>query len=211
MWYLQSAYIRWTLPIGWPSNREQLGRRRVIDVGGGHQDRQQQTHAVHHDMAFPAVDVLGVVATPLLAAAGRVDRLAVNAGRGTGVVRLLHRPHLAAEDVVDPVQGPIPPPLVEVAPDGALGREVDGQVAPLAAGANEIEDGIQDIPQVGLAGPPTAGLGRDVWLDQGPVGISEVTGVRVRSHTTTTSATDQLFPLWDSLSSSSFALLRGGL
>jgi hypothetical protein len=28
--------------------------------------RQQQTHAVHHDVAFPTIDVLGVVASALL-------------------------------------------------------------------------------------------------------------------------------------------------
>jgi hypothetical protein len=56
------------------------------------------------------------------------------------------------EPVVDPVQRPIVTPLVEVEPDGAPGWEVEGQVAPLAAGAEEIQDGVEYVAQVGLAG-----------------------------------------------------------
>jgi hypothetical protein len=53
---------------------------------------------------------------------------------------------LTAVSVVDPVQRPVATPLVEVAPDGALGREVHGQLPPLAAGAEDREDGVEDVP-----------------------------------------------------------------
>ena len=88
---------------------------------------------------------------------------------------------LRAEQVVDGVEGAVVPPLVEVPPDGALGREVLGQVAPLAAGAQDVEDGIDDVPQVGLAGPP-AGVDGDVRLDQRPLLVGHVAGVGLRSH-----------------------------
>src|SRR5512142_3502416 len=103
-------------------------------------------------MALAAVDVLGVVAASLLAPGGRVDRLTVDARRGAGVVGLLRRAGLAAEQVMDPVQSAVPTPLVEVAPDGALGREIGRQISPLAAGAEDVEDGVLDIPHVRLAG-----------------------------------------------------------
>ena len=74
------------------------------------------------------------------------------------------------------VEGAVVPPLVEVAPDGALGREVLGQVAPLAAGAQDVEDGIDDVAQVGLAGP-AAGVDGDVRLDQGPLRVGHVAGI----------------------------------
>ena len=90
-------------------------------------------------------------------------------------------------------------PLVEVAPDGALGREVVGQVPPLAAGAEDVEDGVEDVPHVGLAGPSAAGLGRDVRLDQGPLGVGDVAGVVVRSHPIPTTHSPLMFPLWDRL------------
>ena len=100
---------------------------------------------------------------------------------------------------MDPVQRPIPTPLVEVAPDGALGREIDGQIAPLAAGAEDVEDGVEDVPHVCLAGPTAAGFGRHVGLDQGPLRVGDVAGVMVHSHTNTTLVTPRLFSLWDRL------------
>ena len=83
---------------------------------------------------------------------------------------------------MDGVEGAVVPPLVEVAPDGALGREVLGQVTPLAAGAQDVEDGIDDVAQVGLAGP-AAGVDGQVRLDQGPLRVGDVAGVGLRSHT----------------------------
>ena len=73
------------------------------------------------------------------------------------------------------------PPLVEVAPDGTFGREVLGQVAPLAAGSQEVEDGIDDIPQVRLAWPP-ARVDGEVRLDQRPLLVGDITRVGLGSH-----------------------------
>jgi len=44
-----------------------LGGLRVVDVRCGHQHRQQHPHAVHVDVAIAAIDVLMLVAPPLLA------------------------------------------------------------------------------------------------------------------------------------------------
>ena len=179
---------------------EQLGRRfGVVHIGGRDQHGQQQPHPVDHEMALPAVHVLGVVPAPLRAAGGGVDRLAIDARGGAAVVGLLGRADLAAEPVVDLVQGPVMPPLVEVPPDRALGREVVGEIAPLAAGAEEVEDGIDDIPQVGRAGPTAAGFGRDVRLDQSPLGVGQVAGKMEASQGITTTVSPRLFTLMDSL------------
>jgi hypothetical protein len=158
---------------------EQFGRRPgIVHVGGRHQDAQQQSHAVDHDVALPAVDVLGVVATPLFAAGGGVDRLAVDARGGAGMVGLLRRADFTAERVVDRVQRAVVPPLIEVSPDGALGREILGEVAPLAAGAKDVEDGVNDVPRVSLAGS-ASGVNRDMRLDQAPLLVGDVAGVVV--------------------------------
>ena len=90
------------------------------------------------------------------------------------MVGLPRHADLAAEPVADPVQRPVATPPVEVAPDGALGREVDGQVTLMASGAEDIQDGVEDVLHIRLAGPPAAGFGRDVGLDQGPLGVGEV-------------------------------------
>src|SRR5208337_355331 len=130
---------------------------------------------------------------------GRVDRLTVDARRRSGVVGLLHRADLAAKEVVELLQGPVSSPLVEVTPDGALGWEVHGQIAPLAAGAEDAKDGVEDVPYVGLAGPSAGVDRRDVRLDQGPLCVGDVAGIMVRSHPISTSLEPLLFPLWDRL------------
>ena len=72
------------------------------------------------------------------------------------MIGLLGGPDLAAERVVDAIQGPVAAPCVEAA-TGVLGREVAGEIAPLAASAEDIEDGIDDVADVGLARPAAAG------------------------------------------------------
>jgi hypothetical protein len=135
-------------------------------------------------VSLPPFDVLGVVAASLFAARGRVDRLAIDARRGARAVGLPGRADLAAEQVVELIEGAVAAPLVEVPPDGALGREVDGQVASLASGAEDVED---DVAHVGRSGPTAGSGGREVRLDQGPLLVAEVAGVVVGSHPLPTS------------------------
>ena len=132
-------------------------------------------------MAFPTIDVLGIVAAPMFATGSRIDRLAVYARGGAGMVGFLLRASLAAEQVVNHVQGSIMTPLVEVTPDRALGREVDREIPPLAAGAKDVEHRVDDIPHIGFSGSPAGGDG-NVWLDQSPLRISDVAGIVVYSH-----------------------------
>ena len=82
---------------------------------------------------------------------------------------------------MEDVEGAVLPPLVEVAPDGALGREIRRQVAPLAAGLGDVEDGVADVMQVGLAGL-AAGVDRQVALDRSSLFVGDVAGVGCRSH-----------------------------
>jgi hypothetical protein len=110
------------------------------------------------------------------------------------LVGLLRRADLAAEQVVDSVQGAVVLPLVELPPDGALGREVLGEIPPLTARAKDGEDGVDDIPPVGRAGT-SAGVNGDVGLDQGPLRVGDVAGVMLRSHSTFYAS----HPLWDRL------------
>jgi len=85
-----------------------------------------------------------------------------------GVVRLLLRPAFAAKGVVDAVELPVRPPLVEASPDRATRREAFGRVSPPAAGAQHVEDGVEDLANVRLARPPAKVRG-DEGLDQGPL------------------------------------------
>lgn len=95
---------------------------------------------------------------------------------------------------MDVFQGAVVPPLVEIPPDGALGREVLGQVSPLAPSPEEVQDGIHDIPKVRRPRPP-ARVYRQERLDQCPLGVREVTRVVMGSHTPFYPPRP---PLWDS-------------
>ncbi len=99
---------------------------------------------------------------------------------------------------MNPVQGTVPAPPVEVPQNGAPGRQVDRQVSPLAAGAEDVEDGIYYVPHVRLSGPSPGRGGREVRLDQGPLHVGDVAGVVVRPHTPSTPLDAPMFPFWDS-------------
>jgi len=91
---------------------------------------------------------------------------------------------LGAEEGVDPVEGAVATPLVEVAPDGASWREVLGEVPPLAAGPQEVEDGIDDVAEGGLAGRPRPG-NRQWRLEQRPLAsVSRWVGLCSHTHST---------------------------
>src|SRR5262249_1166975 len=136
---------------------------------------------IHGDVPLAALDLLVHVGPALLAAFAGGDRLAVDAAGAGGRLALLLAADLLPQRVVDLLQGAVVPPLVEVAPDGALGREVLGQVAPLAAGPHDVEDGVEHVAHRGRAGP-AAGVHRDQGLDQGPLLIGQVAGVSLCPH-----------------------------
>ena len=97
------------------------------------------------------------------------------------MVRLLGGVDLASMQITDRVQDAVVAPLVEVAPDGALGREIPGQIPPMAAHAEDGEDGIDDVTRVGLARSP-AGVNGDMRWEQSPLRVGDVAGRMVRAH-----------------------------
>src|SRR5262249_21898350 len=112
---------------------------------------------------------------------GGRDRLAVDAaGAGRPPPPLLE-PDQLAQGVVDLLQGAVVTPFVEVAPDGGLGREVLGQVTPLAAGAQKVEDRVHHVTQ-GRLTRSAARVDRDQRLDQGPLLVAHIAGVLIGSH-----------------------------
>lgn len=58
--------------------------------------------------------------------------------------------NLVAQGVVNCLKRAIVPPLVEVAPDRALGRKILGQEPPLATGPQDVKDGIDDLSRIGV-------------------------------------------------------------
>src|SRR5262249_34516005 len=84
--------------------------------------------------------------------------------------------------IVEGPPGPVGGPADEVVIDGPPAREVVRQGPPGAAVAVTVEDRIEDVPEVGLAGPPQVRGGREQRLEDVPLGIGQVTRIGFGSH-----------------------------
>jgi hypothetical protein len=84
---------------------------------------------------------------------------------------------LFAQGVVDPGEGAVVRPFVEVIADTVLVREVLRQVFPRATGAIQVADRVQDLADVEFSRSSRPRRGANVRSDQFPFGIGEVRGV----------------------------------
>src|SRR4051812_2170997 len=73
-------------------------------------------------------------------------------------------------------------PGTKVMVNGARAREVAGQEAPLATGAQQVKDRAEDGTKVGGARPSAGPCGRQVRGDPGPGGVVEVGVVGSGAH-----------------------------
>jgi hypothetical protein len=89
---------------------------------------------------------------------------------------------LLTQSVMNFLPGSVETPTAVIIVDGAPGRELVGDVPPLAAGPDEVEYGVDDIANVHRTSA-TAGHGRrDQGSDASPLGIGEVGGIRFPIH-----------------------------
>src|SRR4051812_46531078 len=104
------------------------------------------------------------VIPPRAAGSGRLDRLAVDAA-GAGLGFLSHGlANLTAERVVNLLPQPAPAPAMEIVADRPFRREVMRQSGPRTACAQEIEDGIEDLAEVGGPRSTRPHRRRQRWL-----------------------------------------------
>ena len=156
-------------------SREQLPSGvAVLNVGWQHHHPQHQTERIDQDMSFSAVDFLARIVTPFFAHLGALDALAIEDGRAGMALATFDPAQMLSQMGMDLFPQTVELPEPEVMVDGAPGSKVPGQVAPLRAGFDEIEDGIEQLPERVLA-PPTAlaGLGKAV-VDELPFGVSQI-------------------------------------
>src|SRR4051794_21194475 len=78
---------------------------------------------------------------------------------------------LPTQGVEDRLPGAVGLPLLEVVVHGALGRQVVREHVPLAAGAVEVEDGVEHLPHLDLAWPSRR-IDGDQRLDDDPLIIA---------------------------------------
>ena len=161
--------------------RDELDAVAVLDRGRVDDDRQEQPHGVDDDVPLPARDPLAHVVAPRLAPLGGVDALAVDDRRRGALLAAVGVPQPGAEHVEDLRPGAVEPPPAVVEVDGAPGGQVVGHHPPGDAAADQVEDAVEDLAEVDVAGPAAGlGLGQQ-GLDELPLLVGQVGGVGGRS------------------------------
>src|SRR5579859_1180633 len=94
------------------------------------------------------------IGAPLPTGFGRFHRLAVD-DPGTGLrVSSCLAARSFTKGVVNPDEGAVERPLVKAVPDRVPVGEVRGKESPLTARSCQIEQGVDDLPEVDDCGPP---------------------------------------------------------
>jgi hypothetical protein len=121
------------------------------------------------------------VVPPRAAGSRRLDGLAIDAA-GAGFRFLTGRfPHADTERVMDLLPEPAPAPLMEIIADRPFRGEVVRQGGPGTAGAQEVEDSIEDLTEVGRPRRTDRERRRQQRCDEGPLSVVEVAGVGLAS------------------------------
>ena len=156
-------------------SREQLfGAIAVLDVGRQDHYQQQQADRVDQNVALASVDFLARVVAALVADLAALDTLTVDGARAGLGLSSLGQADMLAQMRVNLLPQAIALPESEIVIDGAPGREMSRQVAPLATGFDEVEDSIEQLAEgVFPRAPFLAGLGKTV-IDELPFGVAQV-------------------------------------
>jgi hypothetical protein len=151
----------------------------VLHAGGGDQHHQQQPEGVGHDVTFPPVDpfpgVIAATGTPDGVRA--LDRLGVHDPGRDHRVATVSVAQLLTQRVVDAVHGAVVAPALEIPVHRLPRRQVVGQLPPRAAGAQHVEDRVDDLaPRVFLVASVGVGRGQQ-RLDQPPLLVGHIGGI----------------------------------
>src|SRR5918912_1160026 len=126
-------------------------------------------------MALPAIDLLAAIKAALgPAAVGGLHRLAVNDRRRRTRLTASTQTDLLAQQAVDLFPDAGFAPVAEVVIDSFPTRKFVWQQAPGTAGADQVEDGLEDLAHIVLARPPSWLCRRDQWRQLIPLCISQI-------------------------------------
>lgn len=154
----------------------------ILDRGRVHDHRQEQAHGVDDEVPLPARDPLARVVTPVVAPLGGVHGLAVDDRCRRALLPAVGVPQPGPEHVEDLPPGAVESPPSVVIVDRAPGGQVVRQHPPGDTAFDDVEDAVENFAEVDRAGPPAGlSLGQE-WLDQLPLGVSQVGWVRFACH-----------------------------
>src|ERR1700694_5477490 len=153
--------------------QDQFAAAAVLETGTVHDDDQQQSQGVDHDMTLAASRLLVDIDSALFAACGGLDALAINNRCTRLALAPLLRTHLDHQRRIQPVPHTAARPAPEVTIDRLPGRQPFRQHAPLTTGACHIQDRVHDLPSGPLAGS-AAPVARKEFRNQQPFAILQI-------------------------------------
>ncbi len=151
----------------------------IVHIGGGHVDGDGNAQRINQQVPLTALDVfMGIKAADPSRLLDGLDALRVHDG-GAGM-RVPSLPF-----TFGPVQcsqqerpGPFEAQAPKVIEDGLPWRKIGWQVAPRAAGAQHVEDRVEDGAQRVGWRSATSGCGRQIALETLPLCIRKVAWIR---------------------------------
>ena len=146
-----------------------VGDARRVDPHADH-----RTHQVHDQVPLAPADQHAAVEAALAARLGGLHALGVDDHHARRRLPPGNAPDPLPQRRQDVLPGAVAPPLGELVADGLPRGVLSGEHAPLAAGAQEIEDRVDDQAQADPLAPARSLWHRQQRRDQRPLGVGEV-------------------------------------
>src|SRR6266704_1636930 len=125
-----------------------LGGIAVLHSSGCDHNRQNQSQAVHRQVALASRHLFSRVVAALSRLVGHLDRLAIDDSRRRGHLTFFGLAHVVAQRVVNECPGPILTPAPKAAIDSLPRTKVARQQPPGAAGANHVKHRVDQTPTI---------------------------------------------------------------
>jgi hypothetical protein len=165
-----------------PDGGEHLRSRvTILNIGSMDDQRDHQSERVGHDVALAALDFLARVIAANSAAFRGLNALAVDHACGWTGIAPLQLPRCHNEMMVDRLQQPAVAPIVEVALDRRRRRKVVREKPPLTACRGHVEDGVQNVPQIGVSRSANPPRRRQERLNETPFSVGQVACIAATS------------------------------
>src|SRR5690606_16882432 len=140
-------------------HQQEAGSILILPVGSMHDKSHDQPERVHGNVPLPASDLLGSIVSTFEPTFCSSDRLTVENG-DAGAFLLSHSlPDLFSKSIVNGLPHATANPASKNAIHGAPAREVPRQHSPLAAGSNDIQNGVQNPSPIDAGTPSSRWLG----------------------------------------------------
>jgi hypothetical protein len=148
----------------------------IVEISRMHDGHQQVAFSVNKDVAFASRDFLAAVKPSRPACMG-LHRLTINdRSAGSGITSCVEARQLA-EACMDPPPRPVETPLAKIPIHRGPGTVLAWHIAPGAARPQQVEEAVENPPQIDAARTPTWLGRREQGVEQGPFMIAEVTGI----------------------------------